>query len=132
LKSPSSKQLNYHLNNRLFLKCKIKCFLPTFRKRHGKSSSDSSEEEPTVIKSKREKPRESKKKKDSSSEDEFEKMERERTEDLKGRDDFAKRLKDKDKSKTRNIVSKSGKFYTIRNGFHFVPIIPANTGPTIA
>ena len=51
-----------------------------------------------------------------SEEDGFDKMERERREDLKERDEFSKRLKDKDKQKTRNIVSKSGKF-VLKTGF---------------
>jgi pre-mRNA-splicing factor ATP-dependent RNA helicase DHX16 len=41
-------------------------------------------------------------------EDEIDRMERERLEDIKDRDEFAKRLKVKDESKTRSIVSKSG------------------------
>ncbi|UYV81413.1 DHX16 [Cordylochernes scorpioides] len=41
---------------------------------------------------------------DSSSEDEYEKQERERLEDLKERDQFAERLRKKDKEKTRNLT----------------------------
>jgi len=44
----------------------------------------------------------------NAEEDEFDKMERERLEDIKERDEFAKRLKEKDETKTRNIVAKSG------------------------
>ena len=43
----------------------------------------------------------------SSSEDELDKMERERKEDLAERDAFAKRVRDKDKDKQRKIVEKS-------------------------
>ncbi|GFW26542.1 pre-mRNA-splicing factor ATP-dependent RNA helicase DHX16 [Trichonephila clavipes] len=43
----------------------------------------------------------------SDSESDYEKMERERLEDLKERDEFSARLKKKDKEKTRNIVEKS-------------------------
>ncbi|GIY30037.1 pre-mRNA-splicing factor ATP-dependent RNA helicase DHX16 [Caerostris darwini] len=43
----------------------------------------------------------------SDSESDYEKMERERLEDLKERDEFSERLKKKDKEKTRNIVEKS-------------------------
>ena len=49
------------------------------------------------------------KREESSSEDEIDQMDRERREDLQGRDDFAKRLLDRDKDKTRNIMSKSDK-----------------------
>jgi len=82
-----------------------------FRKRQKKSSSESSEEEPTVIKMRDRAYHTVKKAKGDSSgsdEDGFDKMERERQEDLKERDEFSKRLKNKDKDKTRNIVSKSG------------------------
>lgn len=44
-----------------------------------------------------------------SSEDEYEALERQRMEDLKERDEFATRLRDKDKEKTRQIMSKSDK-----------------------
>lgn len=44
-----------------------------------------------------------------SSEDEFEKMEDERQKDLEERDAFADRLKEKDKDKTRSVMSKSDK-----------------------
>ena len=40
--------------------------------------------------------------------DEMDRMEQERLEDLKERDEFSQRLKDKDKEKTRSIVTKSG------------------------
>ncbi|GBM13433.1 Pre-mRNA-splicing factor ATP-dependent RNA helicase DHX16 [Araneus ventricosus] len=43
----------------------------------------------------------------SDSESDYEKMDRERLEDLKERDEFSERLKKKDKEKTRNIVEKS-------------------------
>lgn len=39
----------------------------------------------------------------------------ERKQDLKERDEFAKRLRDKDKDKTRNIVSKSDKKVSYRD-----------------
>lgn len=42
-------------------------------------------------------------------EDQFDKIERERLADLKERDEFAKRLKENDKGKTKNVSSKSGK-----------------------
>lgn len=44
-----------------------------------------------------------------SSEDEFERAEQERAQDLKERDEFSKRLIEKDKEKTRAIMSKSEK-----------------------
>ncbi len=44
---------------------------------------------------------------DSDSEDEMDKMERDRMQDLKERDEFAKRLLDKDKDKQRSVMSKS-------------------------
>jgi hypothetical protein len=43
------------------------------------------------------------------SEDEMDKIDRERMEDLEERDAFAKRIIEKDKEKTRNIVTKSEK-----------------------
>lgn len=46
---------------------------------------------------------------ESSSEDELDKEERERQADLKERDEFAKRLKEKDKDKTRNMADKVSK-----------------------
>ena len=45
----------------------------------------------------------------SSSEDEYDKEERERKEDLEERDAFAKRVLDRDKEKTRQVVSKTEK-----------------------
>ncbi|CAM1308225.1 DHX16 (predicted), partial [Pycnogonum litorale] len=45
----------------------------------------------------------------SESEDEFDKMEKDRLKDLKERDEFAGRLKDKDKERQRNIAEKSDK-----------------------
>ena len=44
-----------------------------------------------------------------TSEEEFEAQERERRADLKERDEFATRLREKDKEKTRQIMSKSDK-----------------------
>jgi hypothetical protein len=44
---------------------------------------------------------------DGSSSDELEKGEKERRKDLQERDDFANRLRKKDKDKTRQILSKS-------------------------
>ena len=41
------------------------------------------------------------------SEDEFEKLEAERMKDLNERDAFANRLKEKDKEKTRQVMTKS-------------------------
>jgi len=81
-----------------------------FRQRAGKHRSGSeSEEDETVVRSR--KPQDIRKKvkiEEPEEEDEIDRMERERQEDLKGRDEFASRLKEKDESKTRNIVSKSG------------------------
>ncbi|XP_076455055.1 pre-mRNA-splicing factor ATP-dependent RNA helicase DHX16-like [Babylonia areolata] len=45
---------------------------------------------------------------ESSSEDEMDREERERLTDLKERDEFAQRLRDKDKEKTRNVTDKKG------------------------
>ena len=49
----------------------------------------------------------------SSSEDEMDRIEREREDDLRERDEFAERLKKRDKEKTRNIVEKSDRKVTI-------------------
>ncbi|XP_050406181.1 pre-mRNA-splicing factor ATP-dependent RNA helicase DHX16 isoform X1 [Patella vulgata] len=46
---------------------------------------------------------------ESSSEDEMDALEKERLHDLQERDEFANRMKDKDKDKTRNVASKSEK-----------------------
>ena len=43
----------------------------------------------------------------SSSEDEYEQEERQRQADIKERDEYARRVKDRDKEKTRKIMSKS-------------------------
>lgn len=43
----------------------------------------------------------------SSSEDEYEREERIRQADIKERDEYANRVKDRDKEKTRKIMSKS-------------------------
>ena len=51
----------------------------------------------------------------SDSEDEFDKMERERRDDQKERDEFTKRLLEKDKDKTRSVMSKSDKKVSFRN-----------------
>lgn len=48
-----------------------------------------------------------KKEKIESSEDELEKEEKLRQKDIKERDEFATRVKDRDKEKTRKIMSKS-------------------------
>ena len=50
----------------------------------------------------------------SESEDEMDEEEKERLKDLKERDDFATRLRDKDKERTRHVMSKSDKkVYTL-------------------
>ena len=51
----------------------------------------------------------------SDSEDEFDKMERERRDDQKEREEFTKRLLEKDKDKTRSVMSKSDKKVSFRN-----------------
>ena len=60
-----------------------------------------------------------KKQRYSDDDDDFDEQERERLRDLKERDEFADRMKDKDKGKTRQIMSKSEKkvriFKKIRN-----------------
>ena len=53
-----------------------------------------------------------------SEEDELDAMERERAEDLRARDEFALRLKEKDAQKTRQVVSKSGKLKAVPNVCH--------------
>ncbi len=60
-----------------------------------------------VKKAKKKKERE--KVKDDDSEDEFDKMERERMQDIKERDELAKRLIEKDKERTRKVAEKSDK-----------------------
>ncbi|KAG1698522.1 Pre-mRNA-splicing factor ATP-dependent RNA helicase DHX16 [Nymphon striatum] len=71
----------------------------SFRKRKMSSSSESEE---AGIKAED-------KDTDILSEDEFDKIERERVQDIKERDEFAGRLKNKDKEKQRNIAEKSDK-----------------------
>ncbi|CAD5115917.1 unnamed protein product [Dimorphilus gyrociliatus] len=71
-------------------------------RRRKASSSEESEEEPEPVRS-------SKPKKEESSEDEYDKLERERIQDLKERDELSERIKEKDKNSTRNIMSKSDK-----------------------
>lgn len=63
------------------------------------SESDSDDDVQTIF--------ESTQKAEDSSESDYERTERERLEDLKERDEFAERLKKKDKDRTRNIVAKS-------------------------
>ena len=46
---------------------------------------------------------------DDDDNDDFDEQERERMKDLKERDEFADRMKSKDKEKTRQIMSKSDK-----------------------
>ena len=46
---------------------------------------------------------------DDDDDDDFDEQERERMKDLKERDEFADRMKNKDKEKTRQIMSKSEK-----------------------
>lgn len=80
----------------------------SLRKRKSSSSENESEEENVTasndLKSEHITP-----KNESDSENEYERAERERLEDLKERDEFAKRLKSKDKEHTRNIVERSDK-----------------------
>lgn len=71
------------------------------RKRKTSSSEESEEERPP--------PQYNKPKKEESSEDEYDKMERERLQDLKERDELSERLKEKDKNATRSIMSKNDK-----------------------
>ena len=52
------------------------------------------------------------KKQQYSDDDDFDEQERERMKDLKERDEFADRMKNKDKEKTRQIMSKSEKKVT--------------------
>ena len=54
---------------------------------------------------------------EQESEDEMDKMDRERREDLDERDAFAKRIVEKDKDKQRTIMSKSDK--KVNNDFYF-------------
>ncbi|XP_052241879.1 pre-mRNA-splicing factor ATP-dependent RNA helicase DHX16-like isoform X2 [Dreissena polymorpha] len=81
------------------------------RKRQEEDNSESEEE--TVIKSRKRRQQDNNDRDDDDddddddSEDEFEKDDRERQKDLEERDAFADRLKEKDKGKTRNVVSKS-------------------------
>uniref|UniRef100_T1J1A2 RNA helicase n=1 Tax=Strigamia maritima TaxID=126957 RepID=T1J1A2_STRMM len=74
---------------------KQKNFRSRKKKRESDSSDDEKDEKPDIAEHQ------------SDSEDDFEKEERERIQDLKERDEFADRLKRKDKDKTRNIVEKS-------------------------
>ncbi|CAG7818252.1 unnamed protein product [Allacma fusca] len=79
------------------------------RKRAAKNESDS-EDDTTVVRKRQDQSRSSKAEhKVDSDEDEFDKMQRETQEDIKARDEFARRLKEKDQAKTRNVVSKSEK-----------------------
>ncbi|XP_074655901.1 pre-mRNA-splicing factor ATP-dependent RNA helicase DHX16-like isoform X2 [Tubulanus polymorphus] len=85
------------------------------RKRHLREkkddSDDSSDGETTVIYKKGGRLQKVIKQEDktSESEDEYERQEKKRIEDLKERDEFATRIKERDKEKTRNIVEKSDK-----------------------
>lgn len=51
--------------------------------------------------------------KENVSDSDSDAIEKQREEDLKERDEFAKRLQDKDKDKTRNVASRSDKKVTI-------------------
>ena len=64
---------------------------------------------PVIRPKKKKKEKKKSKKSQSSDEDEFEKIERERAKDISERDDFHKRMIEKDREKQRNIVSKSDK-----------------------
>ncbi|KAK2143518.1 hypothetical protein LSH36_834g00067 [Paralvinella palmiformis] len=68
------------------------------RQRESSSSESASESEPVIKKTKND---------PDDSEDEFEKLEAERMQDLNERDAFASRLKEKDKEKTRQVMSKT-------------------------
>lgn len=76
----------------------------TFRKKAASESSSSEDE--TVIQKRAQQAA-------SSSEDEIDKIERERLEDLKDRDEFAERLKKRDKDKTRNVNEKSDRKFIV-------------------
>ena len=71
----------------------------------GKSSSSESEHDLAEKKTQHQKNR----KKHSDSDDDSDREEKKRLEDLKERDEFADRLKEKDKQHTRNLVEKSDK-----------------------
>lgn len=47
--------------------------------------------------------------KEEEEEEEWEKEERERQQDIKARDEFAQRVREKDKEKTRNIAERTDK-----------------------
>merc|ERR1711997_558083 len=76
---------------------------------YGLVLSDEEDSAPVIQPKKKKKEKKKRKKSQSSEEDEFEKIERERAKDISERDDFHKRMIEKDREKQRNIVSKSDK-----------------------
>ena len=76
---------------------------------YGLVLSDEEDSAPVIQPKKKKKEKKKRKKSQSSEEDEFEKIERERAQDISERDDFHKRMIEKDREKQRNIVSKSDK-----------------------
>ena len=76
---------------------------------YGLVVSEEEDAAPVIRPKKKKKEKKKSKKSQSSDEDEFEKIERERAKDISERDDFHKRMIEKDREKQRNIVSKSDK-----------------------
>ena len=76
---------------------------------YGLVHSDEEDSAPVIHPKKKKKEKKKRKKSQSSEEDEFDKIERERAKDISERDDFHKRMIEKDREKQRNIVSKSDK-----------------------
>ena len=81
-------------------KSHVACTYKRNIRKKAKPESSSEDEEPAVKRPTR---------KIESSEDEMDKMDRERIEDLEQRDTFVKRIREKDREKTRNIVAMSEK-----------------------
>ncbi len=83
----------------------------SMKKRHLRKRSQEEEdsEEETSGKSKSTKSKRNVKFQDFDEEDELDKIERERDEDIQARDALSKRLREKDKERTRNIVEKTDK-----------------------
>merc|ERR1712141_217100 len=76
---------------------------------YGLVLSDEEDMAPVIHPKKKKKEKKKRKKSESSEEDEFSKIENERMKDIKERDEFHKRMVERDREKQRNIAEKSDK-----------------------
>ena len=76
---------------------------------YGLVLSDEEDMAPVIQPKKKKKEKKKRKKSESSEEDEFAKIEKERMKDIKERDEFHKRMVERDREKQRNIAEKSDK-----------------------